>query len=353
MSLAVVAPIRSRPLLQSPQDIADFEQDLLSEFVLARAAAGLADETISGDVDVLMEMRGWFGRPLWELAPSDLDRFFGEDQRRLATLTKVRKAQALATYFEFFEVRHQADIHAATGVLVQCPVDEINRPRGSTNMRVRIPPPAADVDRLFAGWRDDLHAARKYAPSVRNYTACRLASLIGPRVSELCLLEVDDIQWDLGTFGKVLLRGKGSRGQKKERLVSLINGSRELLEWWLQGPRWEFDDHLDEPGAPLFPSERRDPGGRCKRVSTSAIRGAMAEAVQRHLPRWVGRATPHALRHFAASDLYAQGMNVVAVQELLGHRWINTTMIYVHVNKTHIEDAWISAGQRVASRFTG
>ncbi|MFD9379459.1 hypothetical protein ACFWBH_28690 [Streptomyces sp. NPDC059999] len=103
-------------------------------------------------MNVLMEMRGWFGRPLWELAPSDLDRFFGEDQRRLATLTKVRKAQAPATYFEFLGVRHQADIHAATGVLVQCPVDEINRPRGSTNMRVRIPPPAADVDPLFAGW---------------------------------------------------------------------------------------------------------------------------------------------------------------------------------------------------------
>ncbi|MFJ2642359.1 tyrosine-type recombinase/integrase [Streptomyces sp. NPDC087511] len=103
----------------------------------------------------------------------------------------------------------------------------------------------------------------------------------------------------------------------------------------------------------MFPSERRDPGGRCKRVSTSAIRGAMAAAVERHLPRWSGRATPHALRHFAASDLYAQGMNVVAIQELLGHRWINTTMIYVHVNKTHIEDAWTSAGQRAASRFTG
>ena len=83
------------------------------------------------------------------------------------------------------------------------------------------------------------------------------------------------------------------------------------------------------------------------------IRGAMAAAVERHLPRWSGRATPHALRHFAASDLYAQGMNVVAIQELLGHRWINTTMIYVHVNKTHIEDAWTSAGQRAASRFTG
>ncbi|SEG80928.1 hypothetical protein SAMN05216223_112127 [Actinacidiphila yanglinensis] len=135
MSLAVVAPIRPRPLLQSPQDVTDFEQDLLSEFVLARAAAGLADETISGDVDALMEVRGWFGGPLWELVPTDLDRFVGEHQRRLATLTKVRKAQ----------------------------------------------PPAADVDRLFADRRDDLHTARKYAPTVRNYTACRLAGLIGPR----------------------------------------------------------------------------------------------------------------------------------------------------------------------------
>lgn len=74
-------------------------------------------------------------------------------------------------------------------------------------MRVRIPPPAADIDRLFAGWCDDLHVARKYVPTVRKYTAGRLASLIGPRVSELCLLEVHDIRWDLGTFGKVLLRG--------------------------------------------------------------------------------------------------------------------------------------------------
>jgi site-specific recombinase XerD len=353
MSLAVVAPIRSRPLLQSHQDIADFEQDLLSEFVLARAAAGLADESISGDVAALMEVRGWLGRPLWELVPSDLDRFFGQDQRRLAMLTKVRKAQSVATFFEFLELRHQADIHAATGVLVQCPVDEINRPRGNTNMRVRIPPPATDIDRLFAGWRDDLHSTRKYAPAVRNYTACRLASLIGPRVSELCLLDVTDIRWDLGTFGKVLLRGKGRRGQKKERLVPLINGSRELLEWWVQGPRWDFDDRLDQVGSPLFPSERRDSSGRSMRVSTSAIRGAMAETVERHLPNWVGRATPHALRHFAASDLYAQGMNVVAIQEMLGHSWINTTMIYVHVNKTHIEDAWLSAGQRLASRFTG
>jgi site-specific recombinase XerD len=39
--------------------------------------------------------------------------------------------------------------------------------------------------------------------------------------------------------------------------------------------------------------------------------------------------TPHLLRHFAASDLYRNGMDVVAIQDVLGHSWISTTMIYV------------------------
>jgi site-specific recombinase XerD len=63
--------------------------------------------------------------------------------------------------------------------------------------------------------------------------------------------------------------------------------------------------------------------------------------------------TPHVLRHFAASDLFASGMTVVAIQELLGHRWLNSTMIYVHVNKTHIEDSWLAGAPRAALRFTG
>lgn len=249
--------------------------------------------------------------------------------------TKALKAQALATYFDFLEVRHRADIHAATGVVLQCPIDEINRPRNGAKMRVRIPPTAAEVESLFAGWRSDLAACRKYAPTVRNYAAFRPASLIGPRISELCLLRTGDIHWGLGTFGKLLLRGKGSRGRKKERLVPLINGARELLDWWVSGPRWEFDDQVNDPEAPLFPSERRAADGASRRVTSSALRGGMAEVVGRHLPRLVGRVTPHGLRHFAASDLYAQGMNVVAIQELLGHKWINTTMIYVNPRELH------------------
>lgn len=41
-------------------------------------------------------------------------------------------------------------------------------------------------------------------------------------------------------------------------------------------------------------------------------------------------------------------MHVVAVQEILGHEWLNTAMIYVHVEKSHAEDAWIPIRTRLS-----
>ncbi|MFJ5307941.1 tyrosine-type recombinase/integrase [Streptomyces sp. NPDC088350] len=353
MSLAVVRDMRPELRLSTPEEVADFEQDLLSEFVLARASAGTGDGTISGDVYVIVEVRSWFGRPLWEMEPRDLDRFFGEHQKGLENATKVRKAQSLSVYFEFLELRHKPAIHAATGYVVESPLDEINRPRGSALSRLRIPPPARQIDHLFTSWRDEIPKARKPLPVVRSYTAMRLASLIGPRVSELTLANVDDIHWDLGQFGKILLKGKGKRGKKKERLVPLINGSRQLLEWWVDGPRWEYDNRVNEPGAPLFPSERRAADGSSLRADTDTLRLHLKQKVALYLPSQAGNLTPHTMRHFAASELYRQGVDVVAIQELLGHKWISTTMIYVHVNQTHIEDAWVRAGQRAHTRFGG
>jgi integrase len=238
VGLAAVRDIRPHLRLETPDEVGAFEQDLLAEFVLARSSAGITDTTISADVAAVVGLREWFGRPLWEMAARDLDRFFGADQKNLAPGTKVRKAASFAVFFEFLELRHRPDIHAATGFVVESPLDEVNRPRGGTSSRLRVPPSEREVDRLFTGWRAGMLAARKYAPAARNYTAMRLASLIGPRVSELCLLSMRDVCWELGRFGKILLHGKGSRGRgKKDRLVPLINGSRDLLEWWAGGPR--------------------------------------------------------------------------------------------------------------------
>lgn len=354
MGLAVVRDLRPDLRLSDPEDLAGFELDLMSEYALARAAASVSDGTIRHDLSVIAEVREWLGLPLWGMTAQDMDRFLVEGQRGRGERTKANKARSLAVFFEFLELRHAPEIHAATGYVVSCPVDEINRPKGSANRRVRVPPTAGEVETLFTGWSADMATARKYGPVARNYTAMRLASLVGPRISELCLLNMSDIYWEQGEFGKLLLTGKGSRGRsgKKERLAPLINGARELLEWWVTGPRWDFGPP-HQPDAPVFPSERRSRDGSNTRVTDDALRAGLTEMVGRHLPAQAGRLTPHLLRHFAASELYNAGMDIVAVQELLGHAWLETTMIYVHVKKGHIERAWANAGKRAEARFGG
>ena len=351
----MVRDLREQRAPVGPEELAAFETDVLAEFVLARASAGLADGTIRNDITNLGQAREWLGSPLWEMRPPDADRYFGAAMRGAAKSTRSNRAQSLIAFFEFLELRHQAEIHQLTGRIVECPIDEINRPRGGHTPKLRIPPTAAELAVLFAGWRAELATCRKFATTARNYAAAKLMSLVGLRINEVRSLDLDDVKWDLGRFGKLHVRlGKGSRGSgPRERMVPLINGADVLLRWFIEDIWGLFDHDHTRPGAPLFPSERSNRDGSSCRVGTEALRTGLVDAVGTHLPAWANKLTPHVLRHFCASELYLSGMDLVAVQELLGHSWIATTMRYVHVHKTHVEDAWIAGQQRAARRLEG
>ena len=260
----------------------------------------------------------------------------------------------LARFFDFLIARHHGDIHALTGVVVVQPIDEFNRPAKAHDLSVRVPPSGAEVDCLFSAWRDALPAARKYLPAARDYLAASLWRRAGLRINETVMLDVDDWRRDLGDHGKVHVRfGKGSRGRgSKVRLVPGINDVDVLLEWWLSDVRHQFGDDWHRPGAPLLPSERRDRDtGAVLRVGPEALRAGLATGVERWLPSWSGRLTPHGLRHFCASSLYERGVDLKAIQDLLGHNWLSTTTRYIHVHADHIERAWTTANTRVAARL--
>jgi integrase/recombinase XerD len=230
----------------------------------------------------------------------------------------------------------------------------MNRPKGRKDARLRIPPQVEEVDRLFGGWAEELVACRKFAPTARNYAAARLMAEIGLRANEVRNLDLADIKWELGRFGKVHVRyGKGARGSgPRERMVPLINGADRTLRWYIEDVWGQFDDDHTRPGAPLFPSERRE-GVTGRRLGKSTLRGALAKATQEHLPDWEGRVSPHVLRHFCASQLYLNGMDLIAIQETLGHAWVATTMRYVHVHREHVEQAWLAGQARVTGRLEG
>jgi len=179
VALAVVHDLREARSPAGPDELAAFETDTLAGLVLARAAAGLADSTIAGEVIHLDQVRAWLGRPLWTMQPADADAYFGQVLRGAARGTRLARAQALKTYFLFLELRHKVEIHQLTGHVVACPVDEVNRPRGGQDAALRIPPSQAQVGVLFAGWRGELAECRKFAPAARNYAASRLMAEVG------------------------------------------------------------------------------------------------------------------------------------------------------------------------------
>lgn len=96
-------------------------------------------------------MRSWFGRPLWEMEPPDADAYFGKVLRASPSGTRLGRSQALTTYFLFLELRHKAEIHRMTGRVIECPIDEMIRPRGAKDAALRIPPSGPEGKALFAG----------------------------------------------------------------------------------------------------------------------------------------------------------------------------------------------------------
>ncbi|MCO1593740.1 hypothetical protein M8C17_01000 [Micromonospora sp. RHAY321] len=105
MGLAVVRDLRDRRAPATDEELEDFEVDVLAGFVLARASAGLTDGTVRGDVSQLEQIRDWFGRPLWEMEPTDADAYFGRVLRGAPSGTRLARSQALRTYFAFLELR--------------------------------------------------------------------------------------------------------------------------------------------------------------------------------------------------------------------------------------------------------
>ena len=147
----------------------------------------------------------------------------------------------------------------------------------------------------------------------------------GLRVSELTSLDRDKIDLERREFGVI---GKGGRA----RIVFL---SKRAAEW--------IDNYLKSRGdkiKPLFIRHKKaiSPTSEGEKLRLSA------RSVQRMVKKYVRKiklpveATPHILRHSFATDLLMAGADIRSVQEMLGHKNIQTTQIYTHVTHKHLKD---------------
>lgn len=172
----------------------------------------------------------------------------------------------------------------------------------------------AEVDRVLA------------APDPEKPTGCRDRAMIqllyaaGVRVSELCQVQMSDLDRELGV---VMVMGKGHKqrivpvGTEALRAVSdYIDRARPQL---LHGRTSRF----------LFVTARVKPLTRQGFWKALAGYGRKA-GLPRHL-------TPHVIRHSFATHLLEGGADLRSVQAMLGHADIATTQIYTHVMRSRLK----------------
>jgi len=163
-------------------------------------------------------------------------------------------------------------------------------------------------------------AARTLEEAANNdvkWIALRDAALLtllygaGLRISEALALRRGD-----APFGEWLtVVGK----RNKERAVPVLPVMREAVEAYVGEIPFAGDDR-----SPLFLSRRGKPmSARDAQGLMQRLRSALGLAE---------RATPHALRHSFASHLLANGGDLRAVQELLGHASLSTTQTYTEID---------------------
>jgi integrase/recombinase XerC len=149
------------------------------------------------------------------------------------------------------------------------------------------------------------------------------------RVSELCGLDVDDVDRERNT---VRVLGKG----RKERTVPFgLPALHALDAWCVRGrPLWIREG----TGPALFLGSR---GGRIDQ-------GTVRRVVHARLGEVEGAPDlgPHGLRHTAATHLLEGGADLRSVQELLGHASLATTQIYTHVSIQRLRTAYRQAHPR-------
>jgi site-specific recombinase XerD len=239
--------------------------------------------------------------------PVDCSQISAEDLRRFVCEQACAQqpgsvgviAYSLRTFLRFLQL--QGDV---------CPELIRAMPKPPDWSLAPLPPSLSEVEleRFWAAFD------RRTAVGQRDCAMAHCLADLGLRCQEAANLHLDDIDWREGT-----VRLSESKSRRVERLPLPQTTGAALV------------DYLSH-GRPATSSRsvfvlHRAPMGRA--ATNTTVRGAIRRAFERAGLPWSGT---HILRHTAATRMVQGGVTLKDVADVLGHRSIDTTLIYTKVD---------------------
>jgi len=178
--------------------------------------------------------------------------------------------------------------------------------------------------------RRELRRLKQAARESEDPLALPISTLLldtGLRVSELCGLDLDDI--DIEDLSALVIGGKG----ENDRTVLFTDSTVGVIEAWEPIRASRLSMSGDEKQRALFLSSR---GRRINPRSIQKMMDRLADSAD--IPR--SRLSPHTLRHTFATGLLERGADLVTIQRLLGHASIATTRIYLEINDQTLREIY-------------
>jgi integrase/recombinase XerC len=283
----------------SPNTIRGYRTDLkdLAEFCVARKV----EQPSAITLDVL---RDWL---------------YAGSERGLARASLARRAAAARTFFAWTTREGVTETDPALRLRAQ-------KSRGSLPRVL----PQNQTETLLT--QLETAAAEGDALALRDLAIAELLYASAIRVSELCGLDVDDVDLERNV---VRVMGKGS----KQRVVPFGIPAAKAIDRYVRTARRTLVS-----GDPAEDAHALFLGARGARLGPRTVHRMVSRLLEE--APGSGPAGPHTLRHTAATHLLDGGADLRAVQEMLGHSSLGTTQIYTHVSAERLRAVYEQAHPR-------
>lgn len=230
----------------------------------------------------------------------------------LSPASLARRLSALRSFLDYAVTSRWCQENVAVG---------LSPPRQSKRLPRTLPPEQTGL----------LLQATDAQSEVRDLALLAVMYGCGLRVSETTGLNLTDVDME---NGELRVLGKGG----KERIVPMPDGVLQLLGAYLE----KRFGRADADQTAIFLNRR---GGRLSARSVQRMLKKRALATGADVS-----VTPHRLRHSFATHLLAGGVDLRAIQELLGHSSLSTTERYTHLDINKLTEVYDRAHPRAKKR---